>query len=421
MLLFSLFFVIMGVLFINLQVKFADLLIKIICYGFILKGLIKLVILIYNQKNIQKEFVMKEIVDILLGIIIVSFKGTLINLVPIIFGLYFLAICIIQLVEYYIYVKSGIKGRLNIIISFIFNFIMSCLLIINPYLKTKYIMTIIGVYLILIGFKTLIDFIFEILPINLVNKLKMNIKIPIPEVLTAFIPKTLIKLVNEMVEVDPEAKKYNYKKQDKQSDLQIILHLAKNGTAVMGHLEIAFEGIVYSYGNYNMHSRSIFQAVGDGIILIVDKQKYIQYCVEKRNRYLIEFGLKLSEKEKNIIRKNINELINNNTIDYYSDAQLMEQGKLEQKQTTDMSSEIYLFAQGKYKKITKGKYKKFFVLGNNCAMMVNSVLKSIGKNVIAINGILTPGAYYEFLNNQFMRKNTNVITRKIYTKNDFKN
>ena len=61
MLLFSLFFVIMGVLFINLQVKFADLLIKIICYGFILKGLIKLVILIYNQKNIQKEFVMKEI------------------------------------------------------------------------------------------------------------------------------------------------------------------------------------------------------------------------------------------------------------------------------------------------------------------------------------------------------------------------
>lgn len=52
-------------------------------------------------------------------------------------------------------------------------------------------------------------------------------------------------------------------------------------------------------------------------------------------------------------------------------------------------------------------------------MMVNKILKNIGKDVIAINGILTPGAYYEYLNNQFIRKNTNVITRKIYTKRDF--
>lgn len=259
------------------------------------------------------------------------------------------------------------------------------------------------------------------MPSKILNKIKRKIKIPIPEVFTAFIPQQLITLVNEMLEVDPEASDYNYQKSDSETDLQIILHLAKSGTATMGHIEIAFRNIVYSYGNYDMHSRSLFQAVGDGVILIVDKQKYIKYCVEKRERYLIEFGLQLTDKEKEIIEKNINELINTNTIDYYSDAQLIEQGKISKRQLTDMSSEIYMYAGGYFKKITKGKYKKFFVLNNNCAMMVKSVLKTIGKDVIAINGILTPGAYYDYLNRQFMLKNTNVITRKIYTKNDFKN
>ena len=189
----------------------------------------------------------------------------------------------------------------------------------------------------------------------------------------------------------------------------------------MGHVEIAFEDRIYSYGSYDMHSRSLFQSIGDGVILIVDKQKYMKYCIEKRDRYLIEFGIKLTNSEKEIIKKNINELINTNTIDYYSDAQLIEQGKLSPRKLTDMSSEIYMYADGRFKKITKGKYKKLFVLNNNCAMMVKSVLKTIGKDVIAINGILTPGAYYDYLNRQFMLKNTNVITRKIYTKNDFKN
>lgn len=417
----TIFLITMGILLITLKTQFIDLLIRIICYGFILRGLLNLLILTYNKKNRNKEFVMRDVADILFGIIIINIRESLIILLPVVFGLYFLAIVIIQIVDYYIYIKNKIKGRLTILIAIIFNFCMGLLLIINPHLKTKYIVIIIGIYLILLGIKYAIDFLIEILPSKILNKIKSNIKIPIPEIFTAFIPQQLISLVNEMLEVDPEAHNYNYRKVDNETELQIIVHLAKNGTAAMGHIEIAFKNIIYSYGNYDMHSRSLFQAVGDGVILIVDKQKYIKYCVEKRDRYLIEFGIKLTNKESEIIKKNIDKLINTNTVDYYSDAELIEQGKLTSRKLTDMSSEIYMYAGGHFKKITKGKYKKFFVLNHNCAMMVNSVLKTIGKDVLAINGILTPGAYYDYLNRQFMLKNTNVITRKIYTKNDFKN
>lgn len=417
--LLSMFLIIMGILLISLNIQFIDLLIRIISYGFIIKGLGKLLLLIYNRDNRNKEFILKEVADILFGVVIISIKGTLINLLPVTFGLYFLAITIIHIVNYYIHQKNKIKGRLGILILIIINFITSLLLIVNPHPKAKYVVTIIGVYLIIIGLKTLSDFLLEVIPKRIFNKLKMNIKIQLPEIITAFIPQKLISVINEALEIEGNTLKYNYNKQKTNSDLQIILHLAKSGTASMGHIEIAFNNFIYSYGNYDMHSRSLFQAVGDGVILIVDKNKYIEYCVKKRGRYLIEFGLKLTDKEKEIIEKNIDDLINNNTIDYYSDAELAKLGKIEEKEFTDMSSEIYMYANGKYKKIIKGRYKKFFVLNNNCAMMVNKILKNIGKDVMAINGILTPGAYYEYLNNQFIRKNTNVITRKIYTKNDF--
>lgn len=417
----TIFLITMGCLLMILKVQFADLLIKIVCWGFILKGLFNLLLLCFNKQNRCKNFILKEIADVLFGFIIISFKGKLIHLLPVLFGLYFLAIAIIQCVDYYIYQKNKIKGRLGILVSIVVNLFASLLLVVKPDSKTKYIVTIIGIYLIMIGIKTGIDFLLEILPQKIVNKIKMNIKIPVPEIFTAFIPQKLISLINEMLSVDPKANNYNHNKKSEKSDLQIILHLASSGTAAMGHLEIAFKNMIYSYGNYDMHSRSLFQAVGDGVILIVDKQKYIQYCVQKRNRYLIEFGLKLTNDEKEIIEQNIKSLINTNTIDYFSDAELIEQGKIPPRKLTDMSSEIYLYAGGKFKKIIKGKYKKFFVLHNNCAMMVKSVLKTIGKDVIAINGILTPGTYYEYLNNQFMLKNTNVITRKVYTKNDFEN
>lgn len=417
----TIFLMTMGILLITLKNQFVDLLIRIICYGLILKGLINLLLLIYNKQNRNKKFIMRDVADILFGVIIISIRESIINLLPVIFGLYFLAIAIIRTVDYYIYQKNKIKGRLGILFSIILNLFASIILTINPHLKTKYIVTIIGVYLILIGIKYAIDFFIEILPSKILNKIKSNIKIPVPEVFTAFIPQQLISLVNEMLEVDPEARHYNYQKNDSETNLQILLHLAKSGTAAMGHIEIAFKNIVYSYGNYDMHSRSLFQAIGDGVILIVDKQKYIKYCVEKRDRYLIEFGIKLTNKESEIIKKNIDKLINTNTVDYYSDAQLIERGEIQKRELNDMSSEIYVYAGGYFKKITKGKYKKFFVLNHNCAMMVNSILKTIDKDVIAINGILTPGAYYDYLNRQFMLKNTNVITRKIYTKNDFKN
>ena len=95
-------------------------------------------------------------------------------------------------------------------------------------------------------------------------------------------------------------------------------------------------------------------------------------------------------------------------------------GKIEAGNYHDISSDIYKLADAKFFKITKGPHKKFFIFKTNCVMIAEYILGSLGKNVIAINGIISPGTYYEYLNTEFKKRNTNVITRKIYTKDNIK-
>ena len=179
-------------------------------------------------------------------------------------------------------------------------------------------------------------------------------------------------------------------------------------------MEIAYNDKIYSYGNYNKHSRKLFDSIGDGIILVANKEKYVNYCVKNKGRYLIEFGISLTEKQKMQVEKRINKLLTTNTESYYPDLELFEKGMLKDGDFSDMSSEIYKYAEGKFYRITKGKNKIFFVLKNNCAAVAEQILKGSGKRIIKISGIISPGTYYDYLNNAFIMKNTNVVTRKIY-------
>ncbi len=394
-----------GILMLNYKDDFFTLIILIFSIGLLIKSIVSLFI-----SNDRKKIT----IELVFSLILLFIDRSVIFILAFIFGIYYFLLSIVDLINLTIYLKNNISGSLKLIVSFVFNLTFSMLLFFNYDDSFNLILLITGIYFVIVGVDFFINFLLEVIPVKFLDKFKSKIKLPVPEFLTAFIPQMLIKLVNEELAINDLDEKYNYKKKD--SDLQIIIHLAKSGSAKMGHVEVAFEGYVYSYGNYDMHSRSLFDSIGDGVILIVDKDKYIDYCIEKRGRYLIEFGISLTEKQKNIVRKNIDNLINCNTIDYYSDAQLASQGKLDSDEFRDMSSEIYMYAGGKFKKIIKGKYKKFFVVRSNCAMVVNSILKSIGESVLSVNGIITPGSYYEYLNRKFRLKKSNVVSRKIYYK-----
>lgn len=411
----GIFFLIIGILILTIPKQFFQYLMLFLGYGMIFFGIVNtLLFLVKGSKKANN--LIKNLINFIFGLFLINFRSFFLPSLSFFFGLYLLLHAIIHLINYLLYRNSKIKGKLKVLLQFIFTFILSFLLTFHPLKNSGYFELISGIYFCLLGINYLFDFISLFIPKKIYSKMKNHIKIPLPDFLAASIPERLISLINDSLVTDQTS--INVSKKGT-PDLEVLVHLAKNGSAKFGHVEIAFKGLTYSYGNYDAHSRQLFDSIGDGVLLIADKERYIEYAVTKKERYIVSFGISLNQKQIKNVEKQINKLVSENTIDWYPDLQKAELGEIPMRDFKDMSSEIYQFADGKFKKIIKGKNKRFFVLKNNCVMVAESILQTTGNRILQLNGLICPGAYYEYLNREFLKPNSNVITRKVYTKYDY--
>lgn len=387
--------------------------------GLFINAIIHFFIHLFKPEN-KFNLLFRTLIDLFFSAFLFYRVEFLKKWIIILFGVYLLCHAICHLVNFIIYQKNNVPGKLKVLLNFLVIFVLSMCLILQPHQNLKCAGIIIGIYLLFYGFMNLNDFICEIIPEQYSNKFKSKIRFPLPIFLTFLIPQQLINLINQTLEVKKDTSILYMSKENKTPDLFVLIHLAHSGTATFGHVEIAFEDKIYSYGNYDRHSRKYLNGIGDGVIAVANKEDYINYQVLRKNRYLVEFGLKLTEEQKNKVKVRIQKLITENTVPYYPDLQLAEMGMIEKEDFHDMSSELYKLADAKYYKITKGKLKTFYVLKTNCVVVAEYILRSLGT-FVPENGIIAPGTYYEYLNNEFMKKNSNVISRKIYTKENLIN
>lgn len=418
LLLIGAFYMTIGILTCMNGTALMELILFILSIGSSIYAIIQIIGVIINHHRKISHPLLESGFHLLFATFIQYQTPLILKSITIVFGLYILTMSILHFINYFIYHTYQMKGKLGIFLQGVITLIFAILLIWKPTSNMKYAEIVIGIYMIFYGLTYLIDFIRAILPVAITNRMKERVKVTLPILFTAFLPKKLLSSINKMLEIEHDTDDFNAVKTSQEPDIEVIIHLAKDGTASMGHVEVAFENKVYSYGNYNLHSRRLFDAVGDGIVCIADEKSYIQYAIEKKNRYLVVFGIKLTKDQKEKVRQRINRLITIDTEDYYPDLQLYDMGLLEPGDYHDMSSDLYRVANAKFKRITSGKHKKFFVMKTNCVMVVDYILGSLGKGVISINGIITPGTYYDYLNKEFLIQSSNVITRKVFTKND---
>ena len=72
-------------------------------------------------------------------------------------------------------------------------------------------------------------------------------------------------------------------------------------------------------------------------------------------------------------------------------------------------------------KFKSGKNKVFFILKNNCVSLANKIIGPTLNKHTKMYGILTPGTYYDYLEREYMKKSSIVITKKIYNKYNIDN
>lgn len=415
-LLFGIIFIFFGLSMLIYGKTIPTIMIILLGYLLIIKSLFNFINLIFKKNNKIINIIISFLLEIIFGIFLIFKAHLALSFISIIFAIYLLIFSIINIIDLTLHITNNVKGKISLVINIIINITFFFLLISSPYKNFKLALLIISIYLILYGVNKIFDFIIEVIPSTYKDKIKYQIHLSLPIILVAIIPPQLIRKFNKTLDLENS---YTSKNGDKKNDLEIIIHLAESGTAIFGHVDIAYNNKVYSYGNYNRHSRKLFNAIGDGIFMIADKDKYIDYMVKKQHRYLIVYGLDLTNNQKKLLEKNIEDNVYKNTVDWYSDVELSNKEKNNAKTFTDMSSELHIHSDAIYKKVNKGKNKIFFVFKTNCTLMAETLIRPLGRAVLPISGIITPGTYYDCLEKEYKKKNSNVISKNIYyNKND---
>ncbi|WP_416326971.1 hypothetical protein [[Eubacterium] hominis] len=383
-------------------------------------GIIRLFNLIINFRKVDNR--LNQLIDIIIWIIAISislsYPSTFFSLLPRLVGAWILLHAIVKVIVLWIKQHDHLPIPIHSIVYLIGDLIMSFFLISSPFMHEELISFCMGCYFLIYGGNSLLDLVREIIPSGSAEKLDNKIRLSVPPFMSVIIPPHLMRTLLNKDKEDQLKEQFEAIKEDIPIDMEVLIHLAPSGPAMLGHADMIYRGLVLSYGCYDPHERHLFGTMGDGVVIIAPKDTYIHNCLANENKILISFGIALNETQKDKLNKRLLEVFSTFE-DFHSDEELKQMGESFEGACDDYLSRVTRTSpKSKFYKIKEGKLKTFFVVSSNCVFFLSNILKVIGLHLVDLSGIISPGAYYDFLNNQFKSNKGFVVSRKLYRKKD---
>ena len=133
-----------------------------------------------------------------------------------------------------------------------------------------------------------------------------------------------------------------------------------------------------------------------------ERKKIVHYCIHLLTKQLP------TEKEIEKIRLNgyrwYTKIEKEDGYDHFSQYEM------------DYPSRLHYRTGAKLYKVKSGKFHIYWALGDNCASFTDLVLGTLGADVLSIRGIISPGTYLDWLQKEYLKKNSPIVSRCIYTK-----
>ena len=361
--------------------------------------------IIRRQKENKIRDLVLSIASLNVGIFFLNNKENFLALFPIIFGFYMLINGLSKLFTYLVFKNRENTSYYQVLLSSLVDFIFSYIMISEPAGNIKLLTIILGLYLMLFGVTYFYDFLKECFPNKIGNKRRIRITLPI--IVSMIIPYEVLLSINKALANWKTELKVDNKDTSGKVDLEILIHVRNDTVGLFGHIDLCYKGIVYSYGSYDFASRKLLDSVGNGTLYeIKGKEKYIKYCNKYSNKTIFVFGLSLTDDQKKKIESKIRDMKKNTY--RWTKEKIYESGK------NSYAEELIELTNAKFYKFYKSSYKTYFIFFTNCVKLVDDIIGVTGSDLLKINGALTPGTYYDYLEREFKRKNSNVITKEIY-------
>lgn len=325
------------------------------------------------------------------------------SIVVMVFALYVSIMGISHFVTYCYYRKEKVNGRLLFLLSAIVLIVVGISFILSPSVHAKEMTYIFILYTLYLGIKYMLSSMKELLSENRKNSLKRRIRVSLPIFMVAFMPRVMIEYINEKLEVEDEIMKQD----DDLSSVEVFVHVSKDGFGAIGHVDICYQNEVIAYGAYDEASTHLFGAIGEGVLFIVDKEKYISFChKDDLTSHIFAYTLTLNEVQKERIEDTIDE--------FKKGLVKWNPPCINNQEAQDYASRLYQGTHASFYKFKSGMFKYYFVMTTNCVLLADRIIGKSGIDIVNMNGIITPGTYLSYFEEEYKKENSRVIEKHIY-------
>lgn len=273
------------------------------------------------------------------------------------------------------------------------------------------ILTIMGAYIILIGLTFIQDGRRVFISKYYENRIRRGIRFPLPILLSVLLPHQALNKINRFLEneliTDDMHQQYRNRHENSQDidSFEIMVHASRHGFGIAGHVNISYQNKVYNYGNHDTDSRYMRGAIGDGVLAIADKEKFIEASMAA-GETIFEFVVALSQPQKKRLEEKLAEL----------EKKLVPWTLETESQRKGFGGFIQRRADAELFKFSQGKFKNYYVFGTNCVLLSDEIIGTSGLDLFAMVGFLTPGTYFAYLNSEYKKDGSIVIDRKVHNR-----
>ncbi|MEG0377113.1 MAG: DUF308 domain-containing protein, partial [Eubacterium sp.] len=389
-------------------------------------ALMNLITLLFRRKIKGQGEVLEALVNLGFAVFLFVIRFPLARYIPDLFAAWILINSIIRLVSAVTYLKDGAPNYGAYFVNGILTFIFSLLLLFNNRLNIVGFALIAGIYVMWYGITMLFDTFNEERTQQKMaataKKMQRKLRITIPPIVGGLLPRKLLKEYDDKI-ASEDANAYLQKQTvvipEKAGivpyNVEILIHLSQKFMESFGHVDLILGDDAISYGNFDGHSYRLFGVISDGIIFKSNRERYLQQSVYHDHQVLIAYKVAFDEAELRQMKENF-EKMQDNMYEWYCDTQLMEQGLLPEGDYHDIADDIYKASNVTFYKFKSGTLKTYFALDTNCVKVADSIFENTNFDKPAIPGIVTPGAYYQFLEKELMKSGTKVYEKHIYSK-----
>ena len=337
-----------------------------------------------------------------------------IYILALVIGIYQIFHASINLVTYVLYRKNKIRPRFRFLLDGLVLVFLGGTSLLSSTGNSVFQLFVLGAYFCLYGVSNIRDgFLFE-KEIGK-NHLKRRVRMSLPIALAAFIPASTLAKINKFMQENADEREdihLGMVKSGKTAELEIFVHTAETSLfSAIGHVDICYQGRVISYGNYDPSSETLFGMVGDGVLYFCDRDKYIDLCKRESQKTLFGYGIDLTPEMEKAVQKKLAEL-KQLTIPWEPSADKIMTG--DGKEDYTYAYKIRHETDGELYKFIKSKFKSYFVLSTNCVLLADTIVGQAGTDILSPKGFIAPGTYQAYLNREFEKPNSIVVSKHVY-------